>query len=71
MRDVVFENYVFEGLDRIDGAESYVLTVDDDGVKVEIMKKDGGSSVWRWAGLTNYGIMELLNCLDEYFDEDM
>lgn len=64
-------DYVFESLDRISGAESYELVVDGEGVKVVVMKSDGGESVWRWAGLTNYGVMELLNCLDEYFDEDI
>lgn len=63
-------DYVFESLDRIDGAESYELVVDGEGVKVVVMKNDGDEHVWRWCGLTNYGVMELLNYLDEYFDEE-
>ena len=63
-------DYVFESLDRIDGAESYELVVDGGGVKVVVMKNDGDEHVWRWCGLTNYGVMELLNYLDEYFDEE-
>ena len=64
-------DYVFESLDRIDGAESYELVVDGEGVKVVVMNNDGSENVWRWCGLTNYGVMELLNCLDEYFDNDV
>lgn len=63
-------DYVFESLDSFVGAESYELVVDGEGVKVVVMKSDGSESVWRWAGLTNYGVMELLNCLDEYFDKN-
>ena len=64
-------DYVFESLDRIEGAESFELIVDGEGVKVVVMKNDGSESISRWCGLTSRGVMELLDCLNEYFDEDM
>lgn len=65
------KEYVFESLDRIKGAEGFELLVFDEGVKVFV--KDGNDVVigtHMWNGLTNYGVMELLNCLDEYFDNE-
>ena len=64
------KEYVFNSLSKIKGADSFELLVNDEGVEVLIKDEKGvvvGTHMWH--GLSNYGVAELLNCLDEYFDE--
>lgn len=65
------KEYLFESLDRVKGLNDYELLVCDEGVKLFLRDSKGvviGTQVW--CGLTNYGVYELLDCLDEYFDKD-